>query len=163
MAIESSSIENALIESEGQITPLIEEMLSCKDIELPEKIDSYAYRQSRLSVMELWYKEKAEEFSKIAKSYAKAQAQLKENAKVAMELLGTDELKGHDYRIKISKSKGSVLIKDEAAIDPKYIVSEVVTRIDKSLISKDIADGKEVFGAELQGSTSLRVYPNAGK
>ncbi len=163
MANDVAQVEQALINSEGAITPEIEALLSCKDLELPEKVDGYAYRHSRFAVMEAWYKEKAEEFLKIAKSYAKAQATLKENAKTAMELLGTDELKGNDWRLKVSKAKPSVKIENLDQIGGEYLISEMVTRVDKNKIAAALSDGHKVPGAELESNISLRVYANISK
>ncbi len=163
MASEMALIEQALITASGELSPELEDLLKCNDLELPEKVDGYAYRYSRLSMLEAWYKDKADEFLKMAKGYTKAADKLKDNAKTAMELLGTDELKGVDYRIKVSRSKPIVSVIDEKQIPGAYLITETITKVDKKKIAEMLTLGLSIPGAELNGSVSLRVYTNGDK
>ncbi len=163
MASEISLIEQTLINSSGEITPELEELLNCKDLELPEKVDGYAFRYSRLEALEAWYKSRAAEFDKMTSGYKKAKEQLKANAKIAMELLGADELVGVDYKLKMQNTKGSVIIKEPHRVDPKYMTTEITTKIDKDAIYADLKAGVKVDGVELESGGALKVYANGGK
>lgn len=158
---ESNTLEQMLIESHGELTPEIEEMLTIKDVQLPEKIDGYAFVIDRMDSVSDFYKRKAEMFMRLSKSATSVSYKCKENLKSAMALMNVDELSGFDVRFKLVKSNPSCVIEDENKIDASYKVTETVISIDKKRIAQDLKLGVPVDGARLEQGTSLRTYANS--
>lgn len=156
---EVASLETMLIESGGELTPEIEAMLTVKEVNLPEKVDSYEAMLDRLSVIESLYKERAKLFSQAAKSLGNAQDTLKDRIKYAMKELGVTELLGHDIRFKLSSSKPKLVIEDEKAIPKEYKAEVITVEVQKDKLLEDLKIGS-VEGARLEESFSLRTYVN---
>ena len=155
-----ADIENMLIESEGVITPEIEAILAVKEINLPEKVDSYAAVIERFEMIEEYYKAKSDNILKIARAASAVYSRCKENLKFAMKELGVDEINGHDMRFKLSASKPSIIIEDDSKIDAAYKITETIVKIDKNKIGEDLKIGVPVAGAKMQENFSLRKYAN---
>jgi len=156
-----SSLEQLLIESDGELTDQLEDQLKVKDIELPEKVDAYVYTIERLDQAREFYAQKAKQFQNIAKNIDQAVDRMKDNIKMAAEVLCTDELKGQDFRFKVQRSKASVIIDSLEKLPGEFIISEVVTKPDKKKLADALAQGP-IDGAHLEPQVSLRVYPNKG-
>lgn len=164
IAQEVADLEKALIESGGLISEEIEQRLAIKDLELPVKVDGYASILKRLDVTADHFRAQADFFVQVAKGIDQAHSRLKENLKNAMEIMATNEIKGHNYRLKMSKSKPVVIIEDESKLDGKYLVTiPATTRPDKNLIARDLDSGATVTGARLEGQASLRIFANKGE
>lgn len=156
----ATSIERLLLESGGELTSEVEAALEITETALPEKIDSYSLILDRFGSIEKFYKEKAEFYSRLSKQFGAAQDRLKDNLKLAMTKLGTDELVGFDVRFKLQNSNPSVVIENDAAIDGKYKITETITKTDKKKLAEDLKAGFPVEGARLERGTSLRTYAN---
>lgn len=157
-----STIEEKLIQSEGQLTPEIEALLVINSEMLPAKIDNYSLVLERFDSLAEYYSKRAKFFSQISKQCEAVQERLKENIKTAMKTLETDEIKGHDIRFKLQRTKPSVVIVDEKLI-PKEYKKEIITyQIEKERLKSDLEIGV-VPGAKLEESFSLRAYANLTK
>lgn len=150
-------ITNALIESGGEVTPEIDEKIKCNEVALTAKVDSYVIVDERLSNEEAYWSAKAKEFSAIAKGFGEARERLKTNIKSAMIAMNTDEIKGGDYRYKLSKAKPSLVLVDKE-VPHEYMIVEI--KPDKEKIRAALADGFSVAGAQLVESVALRAYKN---
>lgn len=155
----SNDLLNQLLESNGQLTPELEEQLSKLEIALPAKVDSYAYLIDRFEAEAEFWKARAENNALVMKACLAAQKRLKDNLKFAMQEQKAGEIKGNEVRFKLQNSKPSLVI-DETIIDPAYTYQHVETRIDKKKIEEDLKIGVPVKGATLEPSFSLRVYAN---
>lgn len=156
----TSNIENMLIEANGEITEEIEQLLAIKDVQLPQKVDSYSLITDRFEKIEEYYKIKAAEFMAISKAASKVQDRLKEGLKLAMKDMGITELNGIDYRFKLSASNPKVVIDDESQIEDAYCA--FVKKPESKRIAEDLKLGLPVKGAHLEPSYSLRKYLNRG-
>ena len=156
-------IEKALIESGGEITPEIELMMAIKDIQLPEKVDSYAAIMERFDNVSEFYNMKAKAFFKMYQATAKISEGCSDRIKFAMVEMKLTELHGHDVRFKLSDTAGAVEIVNETLIPSEYktIVQNTVT--DKKRIAEDLKLGIPVNGCELKINKSLRKYLNKSK
>lgn len=157
---ETAALEHALVESQGEITPEIEAMLAVKDTHLPEKVDAYAMVIERMDTIFAFYRAKAELFNRMAKAAEAVSNRCEYNLKTAMETLHTDEIKGHDIKFKLLKSNPAVEIEDDSKLDPAYLITETVTKVDKKRIVEDLKLGVPVAGAKLRQSFALRKYVN---
>lgn len=158
-----AQIEQMLIESEGQITPEIENMLVVKETNLPEKIDGYAAVIERFEMIQEHYKKRAQEISSIAKSAGEVAERCKENIRQALRILDKKEIKGHDVVFKLSLSNPKVIIEDESKIDPAYKVTETIVSVDRKRIAEELKLGVPVDGAHLEETYALRKSLNRGK
>lgn len=156
----TSNIETMLIEANGEITEEIENLLAIKDVQLPQKVDSYSLITDRFEKIEEYYKIKAAEFIAISKAAGKVQDRLKDGLKHAMQEMGINELKGFDYRFKLSATNPKVVIDDETQIEDSYCA--FIKKPESKRIAEDLKLGIPVKGARLEQSYSLRKYLNRG-
>ena len=158
---QASSLEKALIETGGEVTPEIEALLAVTDIQLPEKVDSYALVIDRMESISTFYKAKAEMFLRLAKSASNVSGRCEDNLKNAMLTLGTDEITGFDVKYKLVKGNPACIIDEEAKIDGGYKITETITKVDRKRITEDLKLGVPVDGARLEYNKSLRRYANS--
>ena len=107
---ETAALEQALVDSQGEITPEIEAMLVVKDTHLPEKVDNYSMVIDRMNTIHAFYRAKAEMFTRMAKAADTVATRCESNLKLAMETLHTDEIMGNDIKYKLVRSNPSVII-----------------------------------------------------
>ena len=72
-----------------------------------------------------------------------------------LEKVGTDKIKGEIFTVAIQNNPPSVRVTDESKLIG-YLV-EQPKKLDKKAIMTDLKAGREVSGAELQHSRSLRI------
>lgn len=157
---ESAGLEQALIESGGEITPAIEALLVTKDLHLPEKVDAYSLVIDRMEVVSAFYKAKADEFLRLAKAADNVVDRCEVNLRLSMEAMHTDEILGHDVKYRLVRSNPACVITDENAVDGAYKVTETITKIDKKRLIEDLKVAP-VAGARLEQGFSLRRYLNS--
>lgn len=154
---QASLLEQKLIESAGEITEEIQDMLSVRDEQLPEKVDGYSIVLDRFAALEAYYKERAQFFSEIAKRCEAVQDHLKTNIKNAMTELNVTELSGHDIKFTKTRVKPRLIIEDESKIPKEYKQDVITTKVDKDRLREDLAVGP-IDGAHLEESFSLKIY-----
>jgi hypothetical protein len=71
--------------------------------------------------------------------------------------LDKDELKGENYRFKLSNTKAA-LEYDESVLPDKYKIQTIVESVDKEMLRLDLENGLDVEGAFLKNSKVLRKY-----
>lgn len=81
---------------------------------------------------------------------------LKKYSQTAMEVTGVEKIKTPFVTVWVQNNKESVNIVDENKLNKKYLV-EQPPKADKKLLLADLKEGKEVEGAELQQTRSLRI------
>lgn len=156
-------LNRAAFEAEGLITPEIEAMLEVKDLDLPDKVDNYAHMLKKLPMEREYLRGQIEWLQGVIKVLDRSEERLKENMKLGMEKMATNEVRGHNFKFKMAKAKASVVIEDETKLEGKYLITvPASTRPDKNLIAKTLESGGSVEGARLEGQASLRIYPLGG-
>lgn len=161
LAEESAKIEIALIESGGEITPEIEAWLADVEIDLPEKVENYALIMERMEALGSHYDDRAEMLQRMSRAVANVVERCKENLKIAMVKLETDEIQGVDVRFKMTESAGAVVYENEKLIPPEYTTIEQVVKIDKKRIGEDLKLGVPVDGCRLEKKKVLKKYANS--
>lgn len=159
---ESNRLEELLLGSGGVITEEIEKALLVQEKSLADKASGYNFVLERLEHLEAYYKEKAQELSKIARQCAAAQDKLKDNLRSAMERMNVDEIQGDDVRFKLQNSKPSLEITDLNLIPKDYKFQVISEEIDKKKILEDLDHGP-VPGAKLKQSKYVKPYLNTPK
>jgi len=146
-----------LEESQGEITPEIEALMNITSAELVAKLDSYQFILERLDLEQQFAKDKAAQWSKVAKTFDSAKSRLKENIKEAMKQMQTTELVGEESRFVLTPVKPALNITEEDLTDSyKMIVQTTVP--DKEKIRADLEMGVAVPGARLEQGFALRSY-----
>ena len=156
---QANFLEQTLIESGGELTPELEEILNNIDINLPEKVDGYYSVLERFELAEKYWKDKATAFSNISSACKKLQVRLKENLKYAAKESGGDEITGKEYRFKVQKSPKSLVI-NEDKLASKWYIEEVVLTPDKPRIKEALEAKEKIEGAYFEQGTQLRKYFN---
>jgi len=129
-------------------------MDSIKDA-IDDKAVGYAKVDRELAKDEAALKDEADRLSARAKSINNNRRILKQNLQSAMEETGKIKIKTKEFTIYIQNNQASVKIPDESKI-PAYL-SKVTYAPDKTQIKKLLQEGKDVPGAELNTSRSLRI------
>lgn len=158
----SHQIQQALVESFGEMTPEIEKALLLLQEKLPDKADGYKFIIEDLkSQAEIW-NTRAENLSRISKTFMNHCDRLKYSIKMACVELGVDEIKGNECRWKLQSSPPAAVIDDETKLPNNFkeIVQKTVTR--KDLILEALKSGAMVPGAHLEQGSYVRCYANTG-
>jgi hypothetical protein len=157
LVAEMNEIVRQILESGGELTEVLETAFDGVGQELATKCDRYAFMIERLQSEETFWKEKAEAYSKVAKSCKTLRERLNDNIKFAMLSMETKEIAGDEMRFVLSKLAPKVVLNEEKIPDAwKMVVTERVP--DKDRIKAALIDGMPVEGAALEPVYSLRKY-----
>lgn len=149
----STEIDVMLNESLGELTPAIEEKLKA----LSTKADSCAYVLDRLLKVKLFYVERSNLYDKMATAASSAMDRLEEYIKDSIMVANMEEIKGDEFRFKISPTTKCV-VDNDADVPENFKSTVVTTKPDKARIKKAIESGQTVTGAHLETGVSLRRY-----
>ena len=156
IAAEYQHLSDQLIESEGELTPELQELLSINKDELEYKGQSYAMvikgYESDITVIN----SEIQRLIDLSTRRNKAIERLKNNLKAAMLLYGYDKIETPLVKLSFRKSE-SVEIINEAQLDQKYMVEKITVTPNKVAIKNDIKAGIEVEGAVLSVNQNLQI------
>lgn len=155
----SQTIENLLIESNGEITPHIETMLEELETNLISKADSYGFVIRKLESEAEFYNYRATKLSEIASYMQGTATRMKERAKRAMLQMGVNKIEGEETTITLAKGQGKVEIVDSQLLPPDCVSTMLNIKPDKEKIGRLLRDGVNVPGAVLDDSWTLRIKP----
>ena len=122
---------------------------------IEDKAVGYAKVDKELAKDEVALKEEAQRLNARAIVIANNRKRLKRNLKDSMVAIGNEKIKTPEFTIYIQRNNPSVNILDEHEI-PAYLY-ETKHVLDKKRISSLLKEGKDVPGAELTRSESLRI------
>ena len=122
---------------------------------IEDKAVGYAKVDKELDKDEKALKDEASRLSARAKSISNNRKILKQNLQEAMETTGKEKIKTPEFTIYIQNNPVSVKLVDESKI-PAYLTKTVMAP-DKTRIKQLLKEGKDVPGAELSTSSSLRI------
>ena len=122
---------------------------------IEEKAVGYAKVDKELAKDEKALKDEASRLSARAKSISNNRKALKQNLQEAMETTGKTKIKTNEFTIYIQNNPVSVKLVDESKI-PAYLTKTDIIP-DKTRIKELLKKGKDVPGAELSTSSSLRI------
>jgi len=150
------TLVNSIIESEGELTPEIEQALAINKEELQAKGINYGFvvksLESDIDIIDAEVKR----LQGLKKVRTNAIERLKSTLKQAMELYEVTEIKSPIIKINFRKSE-SVEIVDEALLDASYMVEKVTHAPDKAAIKEAIKSGKDVQGAVIQVNQNIQI------
>lgn len=155
-----TKLEKMLVESGGEITEEISELLVLKDatlVELEGNAERMALSIEKLRINAEYYQEQYFMFKDLAEGLEKTAERIEDAILGAMERLNIDELQGQMRHFKIARNPPRVDIPNAASVPPQFKKIEVTESIDKTAIKKHIQDGNECDFARLIQTKSLRI------
>jgi hypothetical protein len=161
LSADARSITQMIIQNGGELTEEVMALLEGTEKQLATKVDAYAELLEVCDADVAYWKEKAKVFQAAARGIENLKERVKERIKFVMESSGESELKGTDYRFKLSPTKDRVEY-FEAQIPDSYKVQVVSTELDKEKIKEDLDLGIDIPGVVKHKSHALRSYINKG-
>lgn len=149
-------IVDTLIQSEGELSPELEEALQINKEQLQQKGIGYGYIIKQLEYDVDMVDAELKRLQAIKKSRTNAMDRLKASLSGAMQLHEVTELKTPTLKINFRKSE-SVEVLDVALLDVKFVKEVTTKSADKTAIKEAIKSGESVTGAILQSNLNLQV------
>lgn len=156
----SSKVESILIETGGELTPELEDLLAFKDYseaQLKASVDIVAMTTERLQSTINYYEQNVEMINKILSSLVKASDKLISNVGEQMSLYDIDTLAGLQREFKFKLNPPSVEILDELEIPSDFKEIKVIETISKKKIKQSLDLGQIVPGARMVQKRSLKI------
>lgn len=146
---------------EGEITEETEALLQSIEHTLATKTDGvvgYIQKEEDLAKLAT---EKIKALQDFKKAKQNKVQRFKDYVKECLARTNRDKFIGTLNSIKLRKPSQVVIINDEDAIDPQYLITETITTIDKKKVKDDLKRGVLVKGAELiDGKVSIIIGLN---
>lgn len=159
LSTQYAKLEYKLLESQGEITPEIENELANFEAKLPQKVDAYDFIINKIQANQAMLKSMADKYNAAARTLTNFEDSLKDRIKLAMINLDRTELLGHSTRFKLIKSKPKLVI-DESKLSDDYMKTTVQKVPDKDLIRDALDSGQTIQGAKLEEVHYVRSFPN---
>lgn len=154
---QEAELEQAIIDSYGEVTPEIEERLKEIDLKIPEKVDRYHMFMEGLRAKAAERKRMAEELLEVSKGLEKALVKCQDYMLYVMNETGNPLLEG--TFVKFRKSSSLSVNVDDLEKVPKEFVKERVSRsADKTAIKSAIREGKHIPGVTVEENFGIRKY-----
>ena len=123
----SRTIEEELLNNNGEITKDIQDMIEKVSTELPYKVDAYSYTLDHLQSVMSFYKEKSKSLTKMARACESIINALREKIKHTMIYLEANEIAGMESRFKLRDLEIGVEI-DEIFLSNEWKKGQVLVQ-----------------------------------
>src|SRR3990167_7441840 len=154
---QAHTIEQAIIENNGELTPELDAALMNIETNMAEKLDGYAFVLDRMKSSQEFWKAESEKTAALAKACATIQSRIKERLKFIMSERGQKTCEGNKTKFTLSATKGSFIVGDEEAIPEKFKTATTVYVVDRERVRTAIEAGEEVPGAWIIAGHQLRI------
>ncbi|MBA3757084.1 MAG: siphovirus Gp157 family protein [Nitrosomonas sp.] len=161
MVIEANSLLEKLVEC-AEMTPEIESQLQHIDLTAPERVDLTVYLLERVKSEQAYWKERADYFTKIAKSFRLVEEKIRDGVKIAMVEGGHTDLHGIDMRWKLSEIEPRLEYEDDK-LPAEFMMQVVSTKVNDEKLRNTLKNGDRVNGARLVPNYRLAPYANRKK
>lgn len=151
---EQRRINDALMESGGELTPELEEALIINAENFAVKVEGYATSIHQFEAFAEAADAEIKRLTALKKSAQGAVKRLKDNLAYGMEVMGYDKVDMGLHKLSFRTST-AVNITDEVRIPNQYI--KVETKIDKESLKRDLKAGLVIEGAELITNKSIQI------
>jgi hypothetical protein len=145
-----------LEDSEGEMTPEIEQALTINRQDLETKAIGYSSVIRKLESETSVIKNEIDRLQAIRKAKEAHTEKLKSTLENAMVLYGISKIESPLNVLSLRKSE-AIEITDEGAIPKEYIKEKITTAPDKVAIKQAIKSGEEVKGATLVINQNLQI------
>lgn len=151
----SNAYQNVLDMQEDMDEEIFLDTLSSIEEPLNEKVENIARFIKNLEAEAEMFKKESQKLSEKATMRTNKAKRLKEYLQDSMETVGKDKVKGELFTVAIQNNPPSVRLADDFK-EQEYFI-EVAPKIDRKAILADLKRGKEIAGAELQQTRSVRI------
>lgn len=155
-----SETDRKVMEAGGELTPELEQEFSLTSDNVRSKVDRYKMYMDHLDSKAEYMRDMERQFAAARKSLESQRERLKGNLKFAMSSMQVTELVGHDFRFKLSALKPTLQV-NEDELPEEYKLDTRVLVPDKERILLDLELGRDIPGASLKRSESIRSYTTA--
>jgi len=157
LAGDMAAVLELIDQAQGEINPTVEEWLTDITQNLATKVDAYVGRLDHLSLVADICRKRAQDAQKAAQTIERMQGQLEARIKDTITALGVSELSGNEWRYKISKTKGALVI-NESELPPLYMMTVTTQSPDKDRVRDALDKGATIPGAMIRPGFQLRKY-----
>jgi hypothetical protein len=154
ISAEQQRINDALMESGGELTPELEEALIINTENFSVKVEGYATSIHQFEAFSDAADAEIKRLTALKKSAQSAIKRLKDNLAYGMEVMGYDKVDMGLHKLSF-RSSTAVNITDEVRIPSQYI--KVETKIDKESLKRDLKAGLVIEGAELTTNKTIQI------
>jgi predicted nuclease with TOPRIM domain len=152
---EASQLVSLVAESGGELSPELEKLLDSNTQDIAVKCDNYSLVLSEMESRAEYLKSKAKEFTDAAKAIENAEERLRDHLKSVLLSLPENKIEGVNYKFSLARSKPKVEV-DQEKLPSDYWRETIKFEPDKIKIGEHLAAGKQISGARLVESYSLR-------
>lgn len=156
----ADEIEKRLIDSGGEITKEIEEIISYSNYNLKElelSVDITAMALERIDVLREYYNQQINAIGGILDGLSKVEKKLNSNLELALSENNITSLSGDLKSITLRKNPPKVDVWNETLIPEDYRKISITETINKMQISNDLKEGKEIPGCRLVQGNSIKI------
>lgn len=157
IADDALALERLILEAGGELSPELEAWIAEIDTKLSQKADAYSFVMDRFESTAKLLRERAEKFTVAARSLDSASKRINERIKAAIMSMERTEVRGTDIVFKLQRSAPALEL-DEKQIPQEYQILTYAP--DKKRITEELKAGKQIPGASLRQSYSLRTHVN---
>lgn len=154
------SLMQSIAEAEGELDSFLDAYWDLIKFEVSDKAEAYLAVIERLKAEHEFLMSKADKFYEMAKRVEKANDGLRERLKNTMLTLDQKKIVGQGATFTLGFTKPSVDIFDFEQLPEEFTRKIVEFKPDRDKIRKALESGREVDGARLVESYSLRITPN---
>lgn len=151
---EYQQIADDLIESGGEASEEIEQMLAITQEQLQNKAVCYAMVVKDIEAENEVLANEIKRLQSLVKSRTNTIDKLKSNLSRAMQLFGVEEIKTPLVKINFRKSEA---VEVDDIIDARFVKTTVTTAPDKLAIKEAIKSGVEVAGARIVVNQNIQI------
>ena len=155
ITVQQQELFNFILESEGEITPDVEESLKLNAENFEAKIRGCIWQVKKSEHTNIAIDEEIARLQGIKKRNEKLVDRLKESMKFALETFGESK-KVDTFTLSLRKSK-SVEILDMELLPATYITSKTTISADKKAIKEAIESGLSIPGATIKENHNLQI------
>lgn len=165
---EAAELESRIVAlaelNEGEVDAKLEGYLNEVKANVATKADHYKFVMDRLEMAGALLEQRADEFYRAAAAMELVRESMKARIKEAMLTMGTEELRGAQWRFKLSKTKGRLVLDEnfKDKLPAEYLIVKTVYDCDKERVRAALEEGKEVPGAHIEPGHQLRTYVAKG-
>lgn len=165
LAQDALALEQLIFEEGGELSETLERWLAEVETNLTVKVDSYHFAMQRFESTAEMLKKRASQITTAARALENVQERLKDRIKLAMQTIGTDEVKGTEFRFKLARGKERVII-DEKQVSPEFFSEKtvVVRELNRDKLveaAKATPEGQAYpAGIRFEPAFQLRPYVN---
>lgn len=152
---EFNQVQRMVMESGGELTPQIERLFDIIELEKKDKLDAYDYVIGQCKSQSEFFRKKADEYLKVAKTYDRIERKLLDRIKEFMLKTGQNIVEGFSIVFKLVPCRERLII-DEALLPNEYKMQVTAWVEDKEKIDNALCSGKDVPGAYKEGGFALR-------